>query len=179
MKSTSKFVYMAHRFILLRLNPFRIRVDSEGGVLSTLCHSCGFSCRQRVLKTFLGPDYLQSDDGVVWLWHQLVNLYIWLTISSCYCSIPLGLVLIVRDGDLSTLCHPCGFSCQQRVLKTFRGRAFFQTEDGVVWLWHSLANLFIRLTISSCYDSIPLALGIIVRDDDLNTLWHSGGIACQ
>ena len=30
MTSNGKFVYMAHRFILLRLNPFGFRVDSEG-----------------------------------------------------------------------------------------------------------------------------------------------------
>ena len=33
--------------------------------LSTLCHNCGFACQQRVLKTFPGPDYLHSEDGVV------------------------------------------------------------------------------------------------------------------
>ena len=30
MTSTGKFVYMAHHFILLRLNPFGLRVDREG-----------------------------------------------------------------------------------------------------------------------------------------------------
>ena len=30
MTSTGKFVYMAHHFILLRLNPFSLRVDREG-----------------------------------------------------------------------------------------------------------------------------------------------------
>ena len=30
MTSTGKFVYMAHHFILLRLNPFGLRVDSKG-----------------------------------------------------------------------------------------------------------------------------------------------------
>ena len=70
-----------------------------------------------MLKTFPGPGYLHSEDGVVWLWHPLVKLYIWLTISSCYGSIPLALGLIGRDGGLSTLYHSCGFACQQRVLK--------------------------------------------------------------
>ena len=27
--------------------------------------SCGFACQQRVLKTFPGPGYLRSEDGVV------------------------------------------------------------------------------------------------------------------
>ena len=35
------------------------------GVLSTLCHSCGFAYQQRVLKTFPHPVYLYSEDGVV------------------------------------------------------------------------------------------------------------------
>ena len=30
MTSTGKFVYMADHFILLRLNPFGLRVDREG-----------------------------------------------------------------------------------------------------------------------------------------------------
>ena len=30
-----------------------------------LHHICGFACQQRVLKTFPGPDYLRSEDGVV------------------------------------------------------------------------------------------------------------------
>ena len=30
MTSTGKFLYMAHHFILLRLNPFGLRVDNEG-----------------------------------------------------------------------------------------------------------------------------------------------------
>ena len=62
---TGKFVYMAQHFILLCLNPFDLRVDREGGGLSTLCHNCGFACRQWVLKTFPGPCYLLSEDGVV------------------------------------------------------------------------------------------------------------------
>ena len=36
----------------------------DGG-LSGLCHSCEFACQQRVLKTFPGPGYLRSEDGVV------------------------------------------------------------------------------------------------------------------
>ena len=62
----------------------------------------------------------------------LVNLCIWLTISSCYGSIPLTLELIVRDGGLITLCHSCEFACQQRVLKTFPGPGYLHSEDGVV-----------------------------------------------
>ena len=53
------------------------------------------------------------------LYDLFVNLYIRLPISSCYGSIPLTLGVIGGDGGLSTLCHSCGFACQQRVLKTF------------------------------------------------------------
>ena len=54
-------------------------------------------------------------------------------ISSCYGPIPLTLRLIGRDGGLSTLCHSCGFSCQQRVLKTFPGPGYLDSEDGVAF----------------------------------------------
>ena len=67
MSLTGKFVYIAHHFILLRLNPFDLSlglIRRDGG-LSTLCHSCGFACQQRVLKMFPGPGYLHSEDGVV------------------------------------------------------------------------------------------------------------------
>ena len=67
MAFTSKFVYIAHHFILLQLNPFDLRIDTERGGLSTLCHGCGFASQQRVLKTFPSPGYLRSEDGVVWL----------------------------------------------------------------------------------------------------------------
>ena len=87
--------------------------------------------------------YLHSEDGLVWLWHPLVTLYIWLTISSCYGSIPLALELIGRVGGLSTLCHSCGFAYQQRVLKTFSGTGYLCSKDGVVWLWHSLVYIFL------------------------------------
>ena len=41
-----------------------IYIGSDGG-LSTLCHSCGLVCKQKVLKTFPRPGYLLSKDGVV------------------------------------------------------------------------------------------------------------------
>ena len=41
-------------------------IGSDCG-LSTLCHSCGFACKQMVLNTFPGPAYLCFKDGVVWL----------------------------------------------------------------------------------------------------------------
>ena len=77
MAFTSKFVYISHLFTLLQPNPFDLRVDREGCGLSTLCHSCRFACQKRVLKTFSAPGNLRSEDEVVWLWHLLVNLYIY------------------------------------------------------------------------------------------------------
>ena len=74
-------------------------------------------------------------------------VYIWLTISSYCGSIPLALGLIGRDGGLSALCHGCGFACQQRVLETFPGPGYLHSEDGVVWLWHPLVNLYIYIYI--------------------------------
>ena len=53
-------------------------------------------------------------------------------ISSCYGSIPLTLGLIGRDGGLSTLCHSCGFACQQRMLKMFPDPSYLRSRDGVV-----------------------------------------------
>ena len=70
---------------------------------------------------------------------------------SCYGSIPLtldlSLGLIERDGGLSTVCHSCGFSCQQRVLKTFPGPGNLHSEDGIVWLCQLLVNLCIYIYI--------------------------------
>ena len=40
-------------------------VVGRNGGLSTLYHGCGFACQQGVLKTFPGPGYLHSEDGIV------------------------------------------------------------------------------------------------------------------
>ena len=151
----------------------------RNGVLSTLCHSCGFASQKRVLQTFPDPGYFQSGDGVVWLWHALLNFYVWVIIFSCCGSIPLALDLIVRAGGLSTLCRSCGFARQQRVLKKFPSPGYFHTEHGLVWLWHPLLNLYIWVSISSCYGSIPLTLGLIGRDGGLSPLCHSCVLAFQ
>ena len=147
--------------------------------LSTLCHSCRSAWLQRVLKAFAGLAYLCSQEEVVWLWHLPINLYIWLTISCCYGSIPLAKRMIGRDGGLSNLCHSCGFACQERALETFPGPDYIHSEDWVVWLWHLLVNLYIWLTISSCYVSMPLVLGLIERDGGLSTLCNSCEFDCQ
>ena len=53
----------------------------------------------------------------IYIYNLLVNLYMQLTISSCYGLIRLTLGLKGGDGGLSTQCHTCRFTCQQRVLK--------------------------------------------------------------
>ena len=45
--------------------PLALGLIGMDGGLSTLGHSCWFACQQRVLKTFPGPGYLRSEDGVV------------------------------------------------------------------------------------------------------------------
>ena len=58
--------------------------------MSTLCHSCGFACQQRLLKTFPGPGYLRSEDGVAWLWHLLVNVYTYIHIYTYMCVLTIN-----------------------------------------------------------------------------------------
>ena len=60
-------LYIAHHFILLRLNPFDLSLIGKHGGLSTLCHKCGFDYLQRVLKKSPCPGYLCSEDKVAWL----------------------------------------------------------------------------------------------------------------
>ena len=59
-------------------------------------------------------------------------VYIWVTILSCYGSISVSLMLIERDGGLSTLCHNCGFDYKDKVVKTFPGLDYVCCKDGVV-----------------------------------------------
>ena len=153
-------------------------IGRDGG-LRVLRHSRKFPCKQELLKAFPGLGCLCSEDWVVWLWQLHVTWYISVTISSCYGSFPLTLELIGRDGGLCTLCHCCGFACQQGLVKTFPCPGYQCSKDGVVWLWHLLVNLYISLTISTSYGSISLTLGLIRMDDGLSALWHSCGFACQ
>ena len=132
--------------------------------LSTLCPSCELACQQRVINTFPGPSYLRFEHGLVWISELLVSLYIWLTTSSCYNSIPLTLGLIDKACGLSNLSHSFEFFCQQRVLKTFLYPGYFYSKDWVLSVWYLLVNLYICITILSCYSSILLTLGLIKRD---------------
>ena len=59
-------------------------------------------------------------------------VYISLTISSSYGSIPLALGLIGRDGGLRSLFHGWTFGCQQRVQKMFPVPGYLCSEVEVV-----------------------------------------------
>ena len=75
--STGKFVYMAHHFILLRLNPFGLRVNGEGWWFEPsvswlrLC----LSAEAAVNISWLRLSPLREWGS--WLWHLLVNMYIY------------------------------------------------------------------------------------------------------
>ena len=47
------------------INSMRVPYGNWNGGLSSLCHSSGFACQQRVLKTFPNPGYLRSEGGMV------------------------------------------------------------------------------------------------------------------
>ena len=107
MTSTGKFVYMAHHFILLRLNPFGLRVNREGW---------WFEHSMSQLQVCLSAE---GAKNVSWPWLSPLRRWGNLTMaftgkfvhmahhSFCYGSIPLALGLAGRDGGLSTLCHSC------------------------------------------------------------------------
>ena len=44
--------------------PLSLGLIGRDGGLTTLCHSSGFLCQQRVLKPFPAPRYLHYKDGV-------------------------------------------------------------------------------------------------------------------
>ena len=75
---TGKFVWLwltissCHGSISLTL----VLISRDCG-LRTLCKTYGFDSQQRVLKTFPGPGYLSSKDGIVSLWHSLINYYVY------------------------------------------------------------------------------------------------------
>ena len=179
MAFTSKFVYITHHIVLIRLNDSDLRVYREGCWFEHSVSWVRACLSAEGAKNVPGTGNICSKDEVVWICHLLVNLYVLLTISLCYGSFLLILRLIERGVGLNTLCHSCGFPCQQRVLKTFPGRDNLRSEDEVVWLSHLMVNLYILRTISSCYGSILLTLRLIATDVGLTPLSHSRGSACH
>ena len=76
--------------------------------------------------------YIYYIYNIYFIYNLLVNLYIQLTISSCYGLIFLTVGLIGGDGGLSTPCQSCKFSWQQRVLKMFPVLGYLHSKNGVV-----------------------------------------------
>ena len=106
---------------------------------NSICYFDHDTITRRV--ALLESDPMPDSQPDICLQHAKANTYISISISvylSIYLSIYnhhpsiLNLRLIGRDGGLSTLCHSCGFACQQRVLKTFPGPGCLHSEDGVV-----------------------------------------------
>ena len=65
MAFTGKFVYMAHHFILLGLNPFDLRIDKEEWWFEHSVSWLGVCLSAEGAKTFPDSGYLRSDDEVV------------------------------------------------------------------------------------------------------------------
>ena len=109
--------------------------------LSTLCHNCRFPCQQRVLKTFPGPGYICSKDGVVWLWHLLVSLYIYKYIHyifiylrvyiHIYIYIYISLCMHMRVCIYVFMCIYIDFNMHLRKLMS---------------IFHIMSNLFLRFS---------------------------------
>ena len=133
---------MSHHFILLLLNPFDLRVDRKGWRFE---HSVSY------LRGFLSAECAKNVSCPSLLplrgWGSLTIeftgefAYIFLIISSCYCSISLTLGLVLRDGGFGNLCRNCRFSCHQIVSKYFRDPVYCLFEDEVALLRHLLVNL--------------------------------------
>ena len=89
--------------------------------------------------------------------------YIQLNISFCYSSIPLTLVLIGRDGGLSTVCHSCGFDILSLLLFFFSAFPF-----------HLLLSLSLTLIISifCCLHYTLLLLRLITTHLVSHFLFH-------
>ena len=109
-----------------------------------------------MLKTFPGPAYLHSENEIVWLWHLLVNLDI--HSSPFYFATTQSQYLMVngRDGGLNTVSYlQVCLSVEGAKNVSWPWLSPFRGWDS---LWHFQVNLdiYIWLTILSCYGSIPL-----------------------
>ena len=56
-------IYMAYLYTTQHHSD-NLATGALGTSMSTVCHSCGFACQHRVLKIFLGPGYLHSENGI-------------------------------------------------------------------------------------------------------------------
>ena len=107
---TGKFVYVAHHFILLQQNAFGLGVDWKGWWFE---HSVSWlqvwlwaEGAKNVSWPLLSPLRgfysltMAFTDKFVYIAHHFILLQ----------HMPLGLVLIGREGGLRTLCHGCRFN---------------------------------------------------------------------
>ena len=89
------------------------------------------------------------------------------------------LIVIGKDGGLSTLRPSCGFACQPRVLKMFPGPGHLLYEDGVVQLRHFLVNLYMYSSPFYLATVQSQCLAVIEMDGGLNPLCHSCRFVCH
>ena len=87
-----------------------------------------FVCTNSVSPVHYVPKFIGCHKAIVVYPVGQIIFMIQLVISSCYGSVQY-LIIIGRDGGLSTLCHSCGFACQQKVLKTFPGTGLLSSAD--------------------------------------------------
>ena len=132
--------------------------------LRTLCHSCRFACQQRMLKTFLGPDYSPpSEDGIVWQ----ISIYQY-TMLSTWC--------FEHSGDISSsllvnLSHTheswagrntwCGYVCSEFIYwalwrTMIRTKYFFVCSPDPFWLC-SVPGVLSTLVTSVVFYSLTQA----------------------
>ena len=124
------FVYMAHHFILLRLNPFDLRFVREGWWFQHSMSQLWVCSSAEGAKKSSWP-WLSLLRGWGKLTMTFTVKFFFLYMAHHFSSIPLTLGFLGRDGGFSTLCHSCGLAYQQRMLKTFPGPCYIRCKDGV------------------------------------------------
>ena len=116
-------------------------------VWALLVHNCGFVCQQRVWKTFPGPGDLRYEDGIVWQYHFLVNLYIFLTIS----------FHLRVDRDVWCFKHSW-FIVVGLLVSRAKAKNFFWSRLSLLLRWSRLNMAFTGNFVYMAHGSIPLTL---------------------
>ena len=103
-----------------------------------------------VIKTFPVPNYLSSKDGVVWLFHLLLNLHIYSSLFHDATAQSLGpkcwrQKLWFECSVSYARSHSCRFDYQQRVMKSFPDIGYLCSRDSVVWLRHVVLHIYIYI----------------------------------
>ena len=138
---------MAHHFILLRLNPFDLGLIGRDGGLSTLCHSCGFACQQRVLKTFPGPGSLRFEDTSITSNNIASNAprYFWNQFSIDLEKFCYSVFLFNVRKQLSTFSVAFGSRISDRLQYHSLTRSARKTNVFVLYLSLQMNDEYIRL----------------------------------